>query len=210
LASAGLDSIALRVPNNPVALSLLMMSGLPLAAPSANPSGRLSPTTAEHVAEGLGDKVSIILDGGPCRIGLESTVVSLLDARPRILRLGPIGRKDIGSVLGTEILTDDVATEQPRSPGQMLAHYAPTSPLRINCLQPLAGEAYLGFGPGGPDAALNLSPVGDLEEAAANLFAMLRSLDSGGHAGIAVAPIPEQGLGVAINDRLRRAVAGEK
>jgi len=210
LASAGLDSIALRVPNNPVALSLLMMSGLPLAAPSANPSGRLSPTTAEHVAEGLGDKVSIILDGGPCRIGLESTVVSLLDARPRILRLGPIGRKDIGSVLGTEILTDDVATEQPRSPGQMLAHYAPTSPLRINCLQPLAGEAYLGFGPGGPDAALNLSPVGDLEEAAANLFAMLRSLDSEGHAGIAVAPIPEQGLGVAINDRLRRAVAGEK
>ena len=208
LASAGLDSVALRVPRHPIAQSLLVMSGLPLAAPSANPSGRLSPTNAGHVADGLGEKVSFIIDGGPCDIGLESTVISLIGEKPHLLRPGPIDAMEIGAVLGGEISSETAhGDEQPRSPGLLSAHYAPNLPLRIDCVTPRDGEAFLGFGPSSIGATLNLSPGGDLREAAANLFAMLRHLDRANCAGIAVAPVPETGLGVAINDRLRRAAA---
>lgn len=213
LASAGLDSLALRVPRHKLALSLLMMTGLPLAAPSANPAGRLSPTNAAHVAAGLADKVSIILDGGPCEIGLESTVVSLLGAKPAVLRPGPVPVADLTAALGTDVeLVDGAGEERPRSPGQSLAHYAPTLPLRTDCVSTMPGEAYLGFGADCARATLNLSPTGDVGEAAANLFAMLRLLDDPKYSGIAVAPIPDSGLGVAINDRLRRAAhsAGER
>lgn len=209
LASAGLDSIALRVPGHQVALSLLKACRLPLAAPSANPSGRLSPTRAAHVADGLKDRVDIILDGGPCAVGLESTVLSLLEDRPRVLRPGAVTADEIQELLGEEVL---VASQDPNdgslhSPGQLLSHYAPNLPVRMNASEAGSGEALLGFGPQ-PNATLNLSPGANLAEAAANLFAMLRQLDDPRYLGIAVAPVPDTGLGVAINDRLRRAASG--
>ena len=203
LASAGLPSIALRVPQHLLALELLREVGRPVVAPSANPSGRISPTTAEHVREGLGAKVEMILDGGPCAVGLESTIVSLLDTTPRLLRAGGLARDKIEEVLGRKL---DAALAGPlHAPGQLESHYAPHARMRLNATNWGAGEAQLGFG--AIDAPLNLSRKGDLVEAAANLFSMLHQLDAAGSSTIAVAPIPEIGLGEAINDRLRRAAA---
>ncbi len=209
LATAGLDSVALRVPAHNIAQTLLMMAGVPLAAPSANPSGRLSPTEADHVLADLGDKVEFVIDGGPCAIGVESTVLSLLEDRPRILRPGAVTAEQIAEILHgpveTETGSGDVAA--PRSPGRLLSHYAPRLPVRLNADVARPGEALLGFGPGAPKDAVNLSPNGDPQEAAANLFAMLRKLDDPRYSAIAVMPVPETGLGAAINDRLRRAAA---
>ena len=211
LASAGLDSVAVRVPAHPAAQGLLLMSGLPLAGPSANPSGRISPTLAEHVIEGLGDKVEMVLDGGPCSIGLESTVLSLLGIKPQILRPGGVTAEQLGAVLGIDVALAPIEanTTDLRSPGQLASHYAPNLPVRLNATATQAGEALLAFGPNAPqgETVLNLSLSGDLNEAAANLFAMLRRLDRPGMTSIAVMPIPETGLGIAINDRLRRAAA---
>lgn len=208
LVSAGLDSAAIRVPQHPAAQALLSISGLPLAAPSANPSGKMSPTRAEHVAASLGDKVAMIIDGGPCKVGLESTVVSLLQATPRILRPGGITAEQLGEAMQ---MTVEAGSESGplHSPGQLESHYAPILPLRLNADSVGEGEALLAFGARPPRAGLvrNLSAGGDLEEAAANLFAMLRELDRPDFSRIAVMPIPETGLGVAINDRLRRAAA---
>lgn len=207
LASAGLDSVAVRSPAHEVAHALLVEVGRPLAAPSANTSGGISPTRAEHVRASLGDKVDLVLDGGPCTVGLESTVLDLSGPTPTILRPGAITAGDIAAVAGMPVVasTDDPAA--PRSPGQLASHYAPHLPLRMNAVITHDGEALLGFGPA-PGAVLNLSPKGDLIEAAANLFAMLRELDDPAHyRGIAVMPVPEIGIGIAINDRLRRAAA---
>ena len=212
LVSAGLDSIALRVPAQPVAQALLAAAGRPLAAPSANRSGRVSPTTASHVQEDLGDKVATILDGGATRHGLESTVIDATgDERARLLRPGAVPRESIEAVLGAPLAegptSDDV---NPTSPGQLASHYAPTAALRLDAHDVRPGEALLAFGAEVPAAAgpvINLSPRGDLAEAAAALFAALRDLDRTGVETIAVMPIPEQGLGEAINDRLRRAAA---
>ena len=203
LASAGLDTLAVRVPDHPVAQRLLRAAGRPLVAPSANPSGQLSPTTAAHVREALGDKVQVILDGGACRVGVESTVVDLSGDRPALLRPGGVTSEAIEAIVGPL----SSAGEGPlRSPGQLESHYAPVLPVRLGATEARPGEALLAFGPtaGG---VRNLSPSGDLTEAAANLFAFLRALDRPEHSAIAVMPIPEQGLGRAINDRLRRAAA---
>lgn len=205
LASAGLPTLAVRVPDHPVAQALLRAVDRPLAAPSANPSGRISPTTAAHVREGLGDAVAMILDGGPCHVGLESTVLDLSGPRAVLLRPGGIARETLETVIGTVVLPDTTSDTAPHSPGRLPSHYAPERPLRINAHDAQPGEALLGFG-ATPAATLNLSPAGDVVEAAANLFAMLRALDTAPYSAIAVAPVPEQGLGVAINDRLRRAV----
>ena len=208
LCSAGLDSLALRVPNHGVAQRLLRSLGRPLAAPSANLSGQVSPTTARHVAESLGGAVPLILDGGPCPLGLESTVVDLTSGTPVLLRPGAVTREDLEAVAGPLADPDDATA--PRSPGQLESHYAPALPLRLEARTVGPDEALLGFGPHSPPGAakaLNLSPNGDLKEAAANLFAQLRALDRPGLAAIAVMPVPDRGLGQAINDRLRRAAA---
>ena len=209
LVSAGLDSAAIRVPAHPAAQALLLMCGLPLAAPSANPSGKMSPTRAGHVAETLGDKVAMIIDGGPCKVGIESTVVSLLSATPRILRPGGITAEQLSEALQMTVEASTETGTALHSPGQLESHYAPILPLRLNAHSAGLGEALLAFGAKPPAATLsrNLSAGGDLQEAAANLFAMLRELDRPAFTGIAVMPIPETGLGVAINDRLRRAAA---
>lgn len=210
LASAGLDTLAVRVPSHPVAQRLLAEACLPIAAPSANRSGSLSPTTPIHVAESLGDKVDMILAGGKCAVGVESTVLDLSGAMPTLLRPGAITREMLEPLIG-KVATGLDSSEQPKSPGQLLSHYAPDLPLRMNAMAAEKDESYLTFGPDmglhGGALRLNLSESGDLEEAAANLFAYLRQLDKPGLKGIAVAPIPETGLGIAINDRLRRAAA---
>ncbi|WP_207481673.1 L-threonylcarbamoyladenylate synthase [Arenibaculum pallidiluteum] len=210
LVSAGLDTIAVRIPAHPVARALLRAAGRPVAAPSANRSGSVSPTTPLHVAEGLGSRVGLILAAGRCEVGVESTVLDLSGARPAILRPGGITRERLEALLGpVSVPSEDPAA--PRSPGQLASHYAPGRPVRLDAAQVGPDEALLAFGPDaflrGGRERLNLSPSGDLEEAAANLFAMLRSLDRPENAAIAVMPIPERGLGVAINDRLRRAAA---
>ncbi|TAN64966.1 MAG: L-threonylcarbamoyladenylate synthase, partial [Magnetospirillum sp.] len=205
LASAGLDSIAVRMPDHPVALALIAAAGRPLAAPSANRSGAVSPTRADHVARCLGGRVAIILDGGPCRVGVESTVVDLTGDRPALLRPGGVAVEALEAALGQPLQRSADSPDAPRSPGQLESHYAPSLPVRLNAAEARPGEALLGFGPAA--AALNLSPSGDLAEAAANLFAMLRALDRPDLVGIAVMAIPEHGLGLAINDRLRRAAA---
>lgn len=220
LASAGLSTVAIRVPAHPVALALLKESGVPIAAPSANRSGSLSPTAPIHVAESLGGAVDLILAAGPCAVGLESTVLDLSGTVPVIARPGAIMAADLESVLGCAVAYDSGNPDRPVSPGQLLRHYAPSIPVRLNAVDVLPGEALLAFGSirfmglrGGAGAAAdlpetgrqNLSESGDLHEAAANLFAMLRVLDRSGHTGIAVMPVPETGLGIAINDRLRRA-----
>ncbi|MBM3569452.1 MAG: threonylcarbamoyl-AMP synthase [Alphaproteobacteria bacterium] len=202
--SAGLPSLAVRVPSHPVALALLTKVDLPIAAPSANRSGRVSPTRAEHVKAQLGERVDAILDAGASAIGLESTVVSLLGADAAILREGAIERAAIERVIGP---LRAAAPGPAHAPGMGQSHYAPTRKLRLNAEAPRPGEAFLGFGPGAPNEALNLSPSGDLAEAAANLYASLIALDRPEYEAIAVMPIPEHGLGVAINDRLRRAAA---
>ena len=205
LVSAGLDTVAVRVPDHPGAQALLAATGRPIAAPSANVSGRISPTTAAHVAADLDSRVSLILDGGACRVGLESTVVDLSGRGMALLRPGGVAVEDLEAVVGPIAAA---ATGPVRSPGMLRRHYAPRRPLRLNATDVRSGEMLLGFGPVAVAAALNLSPRADLLEAAANLFAMLRALDETlGYTGIVVAPIPDHGLGLAINDRLRRAAA---
>ena len=210
LVTAGLPTLAVRVPAHPLAQALLEAFGGPVAAPSANPSGQVSPTTASHVAEALGDRIAAVLDGGACPVGLESTIIGFDGAVPVLLRPGGLTVEAIETELGREVsltMADGIT-----APGQLASHYAPAARLRLNAARPEPGEAWLGFGPdpeGLAGPALNLSPTGDLAEAAANLFAHLRALDAqlplGG--GIAVARIPNCGLGHAINDRLDRAAA---
>jgi L-threonylcarbamoyladenylate synthase len=207
LASAGLDTVAIRAPSHPVAQALLRAAGRPVAAPSANRSGRLSPTEAGHVAEELGDAVALILDGGRCPMGLESTVLDLTAATPVLLRPGGVTREALAALLGS---ISGLSPAAIKSPGMLASHYAPALPLRCDAAEARPGEALLAFGaepPPGFAGVLWLSRSGDLAEAAANLFAMLRRLDRPPFTGIAVMPIPEHGLGRAINDRLRRAAA---
>lgn len=206
LATAGLDSIAIRCPDHPVALALLREFDGPLVAPSANPSGTVSPTTAEHVALSMGDKVDLILDGGPCDIGVESSVVSLLGDKAMILRPGGLERAKIISVTGP--LGKPGESDRPVSPGQLASHYAPVAEIRLGATEAQDAELFIGFGD--IDGDINLSSRGDLAEAATNLFAALRELDARGATRIAVAPIPAEGLGEAINDRLKRAAAPRK
>jgi L-threonylcarbamoyladenylate synthase len=209
LASAGMDTLAVRIPSHPIAQQLLKSVGLPIAAPSANASGKLSPTTPVHVAESLGDKVDLILAGGKSTIGLESTVVNLTSPMPTIFRPGGITREQLEKLLGTVAIITDAEDENPLAPGMLASHYAPNLPLRLNAESATAHEALLTFGHDifikGGATRLSLSAQGDLDEAAANLFAMLRQLDNPEFQGIAVMPIPQTGLGVAINDRLKRA-----
>lgn len=202
LARAGLDTVAVRVPAHPVARAVLEAFGGPVVAPSANRSGRPSPTTFDAAVAETGNAAGLALDGGPCEVGLESTVVSLLDT-PRLLRPGRVTRDQIEALVGP---LAEAEADARRSPGRLTRHYAPEAPVRLEADAPRPGEVYLAFGraPGGSDV-LNLSPSGDLAEAAANLFAFLRQADARRPAGIAVAPIPRQGLGEAINDRLDRA-----
>ena len=214
LATAGLDTAAVRAPSHSVAQGLIRAAGRPIAAPSANRSGAVSPTTAEHVAMSLGDRVKLILDGGPCLVGLESTVLDLTSERPTLLRPGGATREAIEAAIGPIALSDALPTGNAarKSPGQLKSHYAPARPLRLNATRVDADEGLLAFGPSplaGAMLTLNLSPSGDLGEAAANLFAHLRALDRPGIGRIAAMPIPESGLGLAINDRLRRAAADD-
>ena len=208
LVSAGLDTVAVRVPAHGGAHRLLQVAGVPVAAPSANRSGGLSPTTAQHVAEDLGDRAAVILDGGRCEIGLESTVLDVTGRAPSILRQGGLPQEEIEAALGTAVSVAGTEDGAPRSPGMLASHYAPSLPVRSGAARAGPGEALLGFGPGWPGATRNLSEAGDLVEAAANLFAYLHELDRPDFTGIAVAPIPDEGLGRAINDRLERAAAG--
>jgi L-threonylcarbamoyladenylate synthase len=212
LVTAGLDTIAVRVPSHPVAHALLAAFGGPVAAPSANLSGHVSPTAAAHVIADLGDHVSVVLDAGPTPIGVESTIVGLESGEAALLRPGAIARADVEKVLGRPLAAPVVDAGAPVAPGMLMSHYAPAAMLRMNAREVRPGEALLAFGPALPAGAdkavatVNLSPSGDMTEAAANFFAGLRNLDRRAEA-IAVAPIPEVGLGEAINDRLRRAAA---
>jgi L-threonylcarbamoyladenylate synthase len=216
LTGAGLDTLAVRVPAHPVAQALLRAVGRPVAAPSANPSGRISPTMAAHVLEGLEGRIDAVLDSGPCAVGVESTVLDLTGPRPVLLRPGGVPRETIEALLGplgAGRTADGEATGGLRSPGLLASHYAPALPLRLDARAVAADEALLAFGPALPGAAemFQLSASGDTTEAAANLFAGLRALDAAGARrglrGIAAMPVPEIGLGRAINDRLRRAAA---
>lgn len=209
LVTAGLATIALRVPAGAVAQALLRAHGGALAAPSANPSGRVSPTRAAHVLDGLDGRIAAVLEGGPCTVGVESTIVGLTDAEPTLLRPGGVPRAAIEHCLGTPVAAPDAASAVPTAPGQLASHYAPRVRMRLDARDAAADEILIGFGACGEDAAFNLSPAGDLTEAAANLFHVLRAADARAAPGtrIAVAPIPEAGLGQAINDRLRRAAA---
>lgn len=207
-ARAGLDTVAVRVPDHPVALQLIQAAGTPLAAPSANRSGELSPTTAEHVAASFGKRLAMILDGGPCRVGVESTVLDLSGPDAVILRPGGISADTISASIGE--LIERGAGAVARSPGLRHVHYAPRLPLRLDTDDPHPMEALIAFGrevPEGFGTVINLSPRGDLREAASNLYAALHEIDQGPWRGIAVMPIPNQGIGIAINDRLRRAAA---
>jgi len=207
LAGAGLDTLAVRVPNHAVARALLAATARPVAAPSANRSGEVSPTTATHVADSLGAAVDLIVDGGPCPLGIESTILDLTTNVPAILRPGGLTAEEIATVVG-DIETIGGSDTRPRAPGRLESHYATRLPLRTDAADLRPGEALLAFGPDpipGAATALNLSPAGDLAEAAANLFAMMRALDRPPHTGIAVMPIPDTGLGRAIRDRLARA-----
>ncbi len=204
LASAGLDTLAVRVPSQPVAQALFAAAKVPVAAPSANRSTFISPTTARHVADDLRGRIDMILDDGPCPVGVESTVIDLSTPASALLRPGGVPAEDIEAIVGPLAAPGN---GMPKSPGMLRRHYAPGRLVRLDADGAEPGEAYLGFGPDCDGATLNLSPAGDLTEAAANLFAMLRRLDNGHHSAIAVAPIPEAGLGRAINDRLRRAAA---
>lgn len=213
LASAGLDSLAVRVPAHPVARRLIALARRPIAAPSANPSGRLSPTSAGDVGATLRRGVALILDGGRTAVGVESTIVDLCGTAPVLLRPGGISAEAIEAIVGP-LAAATTAEGAPRAPGQLSSHYAPRLPLRLGAAGVGEGEALLGFGPVAADARpqdldayRNLSPAGDLAEAAANLFAYLRALDRPRYRAIAVMAVPERGLGAAINDRLRRAAA---
>ena len=204
LVTAGLSTVAVRVPAHPLAQALLRAFGGPVAAPSANRSGQISPTTADHVERSLGGRVAAILDGGPCPVGLESTIVDASEAgAPRLLRPGGIPAEALEQALGHPLEIRD-GSEAISAPGQLRSHYAPAVSVRLNATDWREGEATLGFGPVSAD--LNLSPAGDLTEAAANLFGHLHALDETGRP-IAVSPVPMHGLGCAINDRLSRAAA---
>jgi L-threonylcarbamoyladenylate synthase len=214
LATAGLDTVAIRAPSHPIAQALMRATGKPIAAPSANRSGAVSPTHAEHVSESLGTKVGMILDGGPCLVGVESTVIDLSGNRPTLLRPGGATREAIEAVIGSIGVSDALPSGDSahKSPGQLESHYAPSRPVRLDAVNVGADEGLLAFGPTPlPGAMLtyNLSPTANLAEAAANLFAQMRALDRPGIGRIAVMPIPQTGLGLAINDRLRRAAAGD-
>ncbi len=209
---AGQPSVALRAPSHPAALALLAATGRPIAAPSANRSGRVSPVTAAHVLEDLAGEVDLVLDDGPCPVGLESTIVACLQGPPRLLRPGGLSRTLIEDALGAR-LKGAAASGAIIAPGALASHYAPRAALRLDAASLARDEAGLDFGgrlSAGASArapVLDLSPARDLDEAAANLFAYLRALDALGPASIAVAPIPHHGLGEAINDRLSRAAA---
>ena len=208
LTTAGLSTIAVRVPAHPLGRALLEAAGVPIAAPSANRSGHVSPTTAAHVAGDLGDRVAMILDGGATPVGLESTVVDVTGDALVILRPGGVTREEIAHVLGRPVIVSGDQNEKPASPGMLSRHYATQTRVRLNATAAHHGEALLAFGPDAPPhdgPSFNLSPTADLTEAAANLFAALRTLDTPGATAIAVMPIPAYGLGEAINDRLRRA-----
>lgn len=204
LVSAGLDTVGVRFPVHPAARLMLEAFGKPVAAPSANISGTVSPTTAQHVAHGLADRVPLILDGGACEVGVESTILDVSDDNLALLRAGGVGVEEIEEVLKRPLRRPESDANAPRSPGQLLSHYAPRLPVRLNALEPQEGEAFLAFGKA-EGATLNLSPSGNLKEAAAHLFAYMRLLDDEKYKGIAVMPVPTYGLGLAINDRLKRA-----
>ncbi len=211
LVTAGLDTVAVRVPAAAIAQRLLTLAGIPVAAPSANRSGHVSPTTAAHVHADLDDVPELILDGGPSAHGLESTVLDVSQPTSRLLRPGAVTVGEIERVLGSPIERAVAPTSRPTSPGQLESHYAPRARVRLGAVAAHAGEALLAFGPDVPRHAgpvFNLSPSGDLTEAACRLFAALRALDATGASTIAVMAIPDEGLGEAINDRLRRAAAG--
>jgi L-threonylcarbamoyladenylate synthase len=195
LVTAGLSTVGIRMPNHRAIQALLLAAGRPLAAPSANASGSISPTRAAHVAQSLGGRIPLIIDDGPCPGGIESTIVAESDGQIRLLRRGPIQIE--GAVYASG--------EKLESPGQMASHYAPSKPLRLKATEPREGEYLIGFGPVSGDS--NLSPSGDLVEAAARLFDLLYTADDSQKPRIAVAPVPESDLGLAINDRLRRAAA---
>lgn len=211
LVTGGLSSVAVRAPSHPIARALLTATDRPLAAPSANRSGRISPTLAAHVEAEFGDELAMILDGGPTAHGLESTILDARGEAPVLLRPGAVTVEAIEAALGVKIVRCSPDAERPNAPGQLTSHYAPRAGVRLEAHDIRPGEALLAFGPTplptqrGP--VINLSPAGDLAEAAANLFAALRDLDASGAEAIAVMPIPAEGLGEAINDRLRRAAA---
>lgn len=204
LACSGLRTLTVRMPNHPTALALIKASGVPIVAPSANKYQSISPTTAQHVADGLGDKVDMILDGGACAVGVESTIIDLTGKNAVLLRAGGTAKEDIEEFLGEKIIVSSGNPDLPTAPGQLLRHYAPKNTLRINIQNPDNDEFYIGFGK--YDGNLNLSKSGNLAEAASNLFAFLRIADEKAIYGkIAIAPIPTTGLGLAINDRIKRA-----
>ncbi|WP_333684394.1 L-threonylcarbamoyladenylate synthase [Pontibaca methylaminivorans] len=205
LVTAGLETLAVRVPAHPVAQALISAAGRPVAAPSANLSGRISPTTTAHVLAGLGGRIAAVIDAGPCAVGVESTILDL-SGPPRLLRAGGTPVEMIEALTGPVLSAGPPvpAGARPSSPGQLASHYAPRAPLRLNAESAAPGEVLLGFGD--MECDLNLSPAGDLAEAAAMLFRHLHRLDETGRP-IAVAPVPDQGIGRAINDRLRRAAA---
>jgi L-threonylcarbamoyladenylate synthase len=205
LACAGLDTIALRVPSHPLMQQVLRAFGKPVAAPSANVSGRPSPTTADHVLAEFGDKLTLVVDGGPCAVGLESAVVAVIGDQATLLRLGGLSRAELEAVAGPLLAPDASSKAAPASPGMVLRHYAPSAPVRLNGTSAGSGEVMIGFGPGFDGADFNLSAAGDVVEAAAHLFSMLRAADALNPSAIVIATIPETGLGEAIADRLRRA-----
>lgn len=202
--TAGLPAVALRCPAHPVMRAVLEATGLPLAAPSANPSGEVSPTTAAHVAQGLGDRIAMILDGGACAAGIESTIVALRDfGEWHMLRPGPVGEAEIAAVLGAP--AQGASTGAIEAPGQLASHYAPGKPVRLGAAESAPDEFLIGFG--AVAGEISLSSIGDLAEAAARLYDCLHAARAAPQPRIAVAPVPEQGIGLAINDRLRRAAA---
>jgi L-threonylcarbamoyladenylate synthase len=219
LATAGLDTVAVRVPAHRIARALIRAFGGPVVAPSANQSGHVSPTTADHVLADLADRIDLVLDGGPTSVGVESTIVACVGGGVTLLRPGGVPREAIERVLGRKVDETPAAAdddEAPLAPGMLASHYAPRATLRLDATEVRLGEALLAFGPTAPAGAeraattLNLSAGGDLIEAAANLFSHLRALDRAGVGRIAVMPIPRDGLGEAINDRLARAAAPRK
>lgn len=206
LVSAGLDTLGIRMPAHPVAQRFLKAVGVPVAAPSANISGTISPTTANHVKESFKNNPVLVLEGGKSEVGLESTIIELTGKKPVLLRAGFITPEQISAVLEEDVIISDGNPNKPHSPGQLLSHYAPSLPVRINASSKRGREAFLAFGSGYPDADMNLSESGDLKEAAANLFAFLHLLDDKEkYDGIAISPIKNEGIGLAINDRIRRA-----
>lgn len=207
LVCSGLPNIAVRMPNHQLALRLIKAAGVPIAAPSANRFKCISPTTAQHVQESLGDKVDMILDGGPCKIGVETTIIDLTTPHMVMLRAGGLSKEELEDYTGEKVYISHGDPNKPSAPGQLLKHYAPRMPMRINVSEDdvKEDEFFIGFGKV-KKANLNLSPSGDLNEAAANLFAYMRIAETHGeYKGIAMSPIPQTGLGLAINDRIRRA-----